>query len=232
MKKQTPPRARAHNKRVRDSHSGELHDRWLRFWKSHRDAIEDRLIFYYATHPRGDKTRKERERVRDLGQAAQDERIDWARGWIADNPPPNGGEIIQTLKDGTPEQKAELQEWVRLRNLAGGEKWLAWRAIERAGVKARSRLNRERRRVIELTAPGAGYTTPEHIAGRWAMWGDRCYLCGDPATATDHVIPLSYGGTHWPANLRPICTWCNSSKAHHWPLPYTILTQNMTERKM
>ncbi len=61
-------------------------------------------------------------------------------------------------------------------------------------------------------APGYGYTTSEHIRLRWQMWGDRCYLCGAPAEATDHVIPLSRGGAHWPSNLRPICRSCNSAK--------------------
>ena len=61
-------------------------------------------------------------------------------------------------------------------------------------------------------APGAGYTTVQHVQWRWEMWGNRCWVCGDKATATDHVIALSKGGSHWPANLRPICKPCNSRK--------------------
>lgn len=56
------------------------------------------------------------------------------------------------------------------------------------------------------------YTTIEHIVARWEFYGSCCYLCGAPAEATDHVIPLARGGSHWPANLRPICNKCNSSK--------------------
>ena len=44
------------------------------------------------------------------------------------------------------------------------------------------------------------------------MWGGKCAYCGAPATAIDHAIALTRGGTHWPANLRPSCKSCNSSK--------------------
>ncbi len=68
------------------------------------------------------------------------------------------------------------------------------------------------RRARKKSAAGSSYTTALHIAQRWAMWGGRCWLCGDKATATDHVIALNRGGAHWPSNLRPICKSCNSSK--------------------
>lgn len=66
------------------------------------------------------------------------------------------------------------------------------------------------RRVRKAQAPGA--STPAATAARWAMWGGRCWLCREPATATDHVIALARGGSDWPANQRPICTPCNSRK--------------------
>jgi len=69
-----------------------------------------------------------------------------------------------------------------------------------------------RHRQWKITAAGYFYTTDRHICGRWEMWGNRCYLCGAPAKVTDHVIPLSKGGSHWPANLRPICQSCNAAK--------------------
>ena len=39
-----------------------------------------------------------------------------------------------------------------------------------------------------------------------------CVYCGDPADTTDHVIPVSRGGTDLPANRVPACGRCNSSK--------------------
>jgi hypothetical protein len=68
-------------------------------------------------------------------------------------------------------------------------------------------------------ALGYDYTTDEMIRGRWEMFGNLCWICGEPATATDHVKPLSKGGSHYPANLRPICKRCNSSKGNKWPYP-------------
>lgn len=42
--------------------------------------------------------------------------------------------------------------------------------------------------------------------------GHDCYLCGEWATAIDHVIPRKLGGTHDLDNLEPICLRCNSKK--------------------
>ena len=75
----------------------------------------------------------------------------------------------------------------------------------------------QRRRARKRAADGADYTTSEHIAGRIEAWGFCCYLCGAAKEAVDHVIPLAEGGSHWPANLRPVCKSCNSKKGAIWP---------------
>lgn len=85
----------------------------------------------------------------------------------------------------------------------------AWGRGNREVVKARAHRYRARK----LSAPGWNYTTASLIRQRWEFYGSRCYICGTPAVATDHVIPLARGGTHWPANLRPICTPCNLAKS-------------------
>ena len=74
------------------------------------------------------------------------------------------------------------------------------------------RLNKIRRRVMTNNAKGT--VTTQQAQWRIDMWGGMCYLCGVDYTALDHVIPLSKGGTNYPANLRPICTSCNSSKSN------------------
>lgn len=61
--------------------------------------------------------------------------------------------------------------------------------------------------------------TPEQLAAKVAYWGDRCWLCTGEWTAIDHVKPLSKGGPHILANLRPICQSCNSHKRNTWPWP-------------
>ena len=103
-----------------------------------------------------------------------------------------------------------------------------WRANNKENLLKRNRRYRERHRMTiramqaryrarKCEANGFDYTTTEHIAGRYAVWGNRCYLCGETAEALDHVIPLARGGSHWPANLRPICKSCNSKKNSIWP---------------
>jgi 5-methylcytosine-specific restriction endonuclease McrA len=62
--------------------------------------------------------------------------------------------------------------------------------------------------------PKAGHTYA-YQKKRAAMLkpGTRCYICGDPATQIDHVIPVIKGGTDHPSNLRPICWPCNREKS-------------------
>jgi 5-methylcytosine-specific restriction endonuclease McrA len=60
--------------------------------------------------------------------------------------------------------------------------------------------------------------TQEAIDQKMAYWGKQCWVCGAPMEAIDHVKPLSKGGPHVLANLRPICHSCNGRKANKWPL--------------
>jgi len=73
------------------------------------------------------------------------------------------------------------------------------------------------RRARKRNANGYDYTTAEHIEARCEVWGNKCYICGAPMEAVDHVKPLAAGGAHWPCNLRPVCKSCNSSKGAKWP---------------
>lgn len=41
----------------------------------------------------------------------------------------------------------------------------------------------------------------------------RCEVCGGVATQVDHIVPLSLGGTHDPANLQSICKRCHMTKS-------------------
>jgi len=71
-----------------------------------------------------------------------------------------------------------------------------------------------------LKAGASGHATTKQIQARWEYYGNKCYICGKDAEAIDHVIPLSKGGNNWPANLRPICKRCNSSKHAKWPYDF------------
>jgi 5-methylcytosine-specific restriction endonuclease McrA len=82
---------------------------------------------------------------------------------------------------------------------------------QRQHAKAASVAYQARRR----GAPGIAST--DQVTARWAYYGDRCWMCREPATQTDHVIPLSRGGSNWPANLRPACGPCNREKWDRLP---------------
>lgn len=72
-------------------------------------------------------------------------------------------------------------------------------------------VQRHRRR----SAPG--HCTAEQLQARIDFFGSKCWMCGAPWEHIDHVIPLSKGGTNWPANLRPACSSCNLRKSDQWP---------------
>jgi 5-methylcytosine-specific restriction endonuclease McrA len=78
----------------------------------------------------------------------------------------------------------------------------------------RANARRRRARLAGLVR----HATLDQIAARWAMWGGKCWMCGATATCTDHVKPLSRGGSDLAANLRPACKPCNSRKATKWPI--------------
>lgn len=117
------------------------------------------------------------------------------------------------------ERNAEhLSACKRAYHLANAEKIRERARLWKLTHRAEATANNARRRARLKGAAGWGYTTNQHVAWRWEMWGGRCWICNSAAEATDHVLPLNDGGPHWPANLRPICTSCNSSrkkKRHH-----------------
>ena len=122
----------------------------------------------------------------------------------------------------------------RERVAATDRKWQMENPERRRAIGARyrdkhpevDRRNWHRYRALKLGA--AGDATVEQIAARWEVYGETCYICGSPAEATDHVKPLAAGGANFPANLRPICTRCNSVKGAIWPYNFTAARQELT----
>lgn len=105
----------------------------------------------------------------------------------------------------------------------------AERAYKRSYRKANRALTREwehRRRVRERAATVIPLTRAM-IAAKVDYWGGKCWVCGIPFEAIDHVKPIAKGGPHILANLRPICGSCNSKKHSIWP--YTTPIDLSTE---
>jgi 5-methylcytosine-specific restriction endonuclease McrA len=83
--------------------------------------------------------------------------------------------------------------------------------------KATSVKRHSNRRAAKLNAKGS-FTLVDLQAKR-EMCGDRCYYCQTrlanlpvKRVHVDHKIPLSRGGSNWPANLTYSCGSCNQSK--------------------
>lgn len=100
----------------------------------------------------------------------------------------------------TPAQRAQRAAW----GMANADK-----------MRQLKRIRAHQRRVCE-TPEGALRITPQQVAARMQFWGNRCWMCHGPFEHIDHVKPISKGGPHMLANLRPACQACNQSKSAHW----------------
>jgi 5-methylcytosine-specific restriction endonuclease McrA len=75
------------------------------------------------------------------------------------------------------------------------------------------------RRYARRKGAASVHFTKQQLEDKKRYWGYRCWVCGEPYEAMDHVKPLAKHGPHILANLRPICWRCNSSKNDRWPYP-------------
>jgi len=193
-----PEKVKAYQKAYRDAHPERVREIGKRYHEAHSEKVRVYQKAWYEAH-----TEKAKASAK-AWKGAHPERVKAsAKAWYEAH--------AEGVKSRTKAYYETYPEKVKARNKA-------WHDTHPEKLRAL----RERRRARKLDARGADYTTAEHIKGRWAMWGDRCYICGEPAEATDHVIPLARGGSHWPANLRPICRHCNSAKGASWPIPEFI----------
>lgn len=111
----------------------------------------------------------------------------------------------------TPAGKAWAESY-RPKQRESYRRWYA-KDPDAARIKKLAAANLRRARM----AQAGGYATPEQIRARIDYYGGKCYICKQPWEELDHVIPVSRGGTCWPANLRPACSECNRTK-HARPL--------------
>lgn len=163
--------------------------------------------------------------------------IEKARAWIAANPD-RRRENQRAYQQRTKADRAAYREENREHLRAYKRRWReANREKTRKHARDSYRRNRESARRRNLTwaaenpdkvreaqdrrkqreAAAPGFCTPEQWAGRLEVLGRRCFYCGGPYETIDHTIPISRGGSKWPANLRPACFSCNASKGNKKP---------------
>lgn len=106
----------------------------------------------------------------------------------------------------------------------------SWRARNRDAVKsvrtsvegrAYARLASQRYRARKRGATVLAVSA-DSLRQRLEMFGEKCWMCGAPWVAWDHVKPLGKGGAHMLSNLRPACTSCNAGKGARWPWPIKL----------
>jgi 5-methylcytosine-specific restriction endonuclease McrA len=120
-----------------------------------------------------------------------------SNGWKERNPEKVKEYSARYYAENKEERKSKYREWHR-RNPRMHSRYGAIRAARVANAD--------------------GHHTYQQLLDRIAYYGSSCWICKGPFEAVDHVKPISKGGSNWPANLRPICTSCNSRKRDKWPL--------------
>jgi len=160
-----------------------------------------------------------RNKTKPDGLSALCKRCQWnsTKAWrdrhasYAASQKPHSRKRFKAWKAAHPERHAESRERYAATHhkeiLESNKRWLDKRPAKRLEY-------RHRRRSLEVLAAGSGYTTAQHIEWRWQMYGGKCWICGGDADELDHVIPLTKGGSNWPANLRPACKHCNTKKGN------------------
>lgn len=103
--------------------------------------------------------------------------------------------------------KALLKAWDSKNKDRRRENFRRWRIKNPEIIKMYSAKRRG------LFTRARGGCTAEQLKARFDFYGGKCAYCGrDGDLAADHVIALERGGTNFPANFRPACKSCNSSK--------------------
>lgn len=125
------------------------------------------------------------------------------------------------------EERARNPEVVRARQNAWRARtadarrawWNAWREANPERWREITRQAQHRRRARKRNSLALHFSN-EQLLAKMAYWGNRCYACGAPWSQADHVKPISRGGGHLLANLRPMCRSCNASKGSKWCGPW------------
>lgn len=197
-------------------------ERTRRHWAEKRDRYNRRKQEYYREN-REDILAKQaeyvvanRDRIRAYKLEWEDRNRDSVRArqrrWRSENRA-RVRRVRAAWLAANPGRKARLDsEWQRANRGRCNEASRRYAERHPARVKASKAAYRSRHR------RAGGACTAEQLRARIDYFGGRCYVCGVLYEAVDHVKPIAAGGTHHPANLRPICNTCNSRKAAAWPL--------------
>lgn len=145
------------------------------------------------------------------------------RKWYEANPE-RKKETGYKWREANPERKKENdRKWSQANSQRQKEIARKWNQSnpERVKENARKWLEANPKKISEYMhkrrareANAAGTATAEQIKARFQFHENRCYYCGDNKSGlhVEHRIPLSRGGSNWPANIVPACPTCNRTK--------------------
>ena len=184
-------KTRAAQKRYYDSHSEILNAKTREWWEQNPGKSAE-----YMRRRRAAMTEAEIDAYRARRRELYDP--DKMRQWRAENPD---------------RARESARRWVQANREKASAKSSRWAARNPDKVKARTQLRRARKKAATVYP-----ITAVQIEAKMAYWGNKCWMCDGPFEHVDHVKPLSKGGPHMLANLRPACASCNASKNNRWPL--------------
>lgn len=119
------------------------------------------------------------------------------------------------LRDNPAAAREARRRWYAADPELARERARSWRRNNPAAARAVSRMATQKRRALKRQTAISPFTR-EQLDARLSMFAG-CWICGEVASTIDHVKPLSKGGPHILANLRPACAACNSRKHNTWP---------------
>lgn len=133
--------------------------------------------------------------------------------YVKQNDPERLKRYGATRRAKNPEKhKDAARQWREKNKERVAEYARAYKQQNRAAATAWERGRHARKKSAELLP-----FSKDQLMARLSMF-PGCWMCGGPKETVDHVKPLSKGGAHALANMRPACRSCNSRKRNKWPL--------------
>lgn len=159
--------------------------------------------------------------------AYKQRRVEWSREWREKNRADisekhkawrkRNRDRLRRYRSKDPEgYRRRSREWLTRHPDLAAERARRWREENPEPYRLTRRNARMRRRALEKAAETVAFSM-QQLRGRIAYYGGKCWICRSADyEQIDHVKPLSKGGAHILANLRPACRSCNRAKAARW----------------
>ena len=172
------------------------------YYQENRENLTEYQRQYYQKN-----REKIAEREKQRYQANREKLVEQQRQYYKEN----REKAAEYQKQYYQENREKVAEYQKQYRQANSEKYEEYqKQYLQENLEAFNARNQKRR---ALKRNAAGNATAADIQARFDYHGNRCYYCGcDGPMEVEHRIPLSRGGTHYPANLVPACKSCNCSK--------------------